>query len=118
MCRGTISEGSATIPSGKSGKSRWVTPTGQVYECRVVDLGMADPPTVAVLGTGIMGAPMARRVAEAGMPVRAWNRTRDKARPLAEHGIELVDSPAAAVGGAHVVVTMLTDGHAVEAVMG
>src|SRR2546423_1305878 len=78
---------------------------------------MADRPTVAFLGTGIMGAPMARHVAEAGMPVRAWNRTRDKAEALAEHGIEVADSPAAAVGDADVVVTMLTDGQAVESVM-
>jgi 3-hydroxyisobutyrate dehydrogenase len=78
---------------------------------------MADRPTVAFLGTGIMGAPMARNVASAGMPVRAWNRTREKADPLADDGIEVADSPADAVGGAEVVVTMLTDGDAVAAVM-
>ena len=43
--------------------------------------------TVAVLGTGIMGAPMARNMAAAGLDVRAWNRDRAKAAPLAEHGI-------------------------------
>jgi 3-hydroxyisobutyrate dehydrogenase len=71
---------------------------------------------VAVLGTGIMGAPMARNIASAGHTVRAWNRTREKAQPLAEHGIEVVDAPADAVAGADVVVTMLADGNAVLAV--
>jgi 3-hydroxyisobutyrate dehydrogenase len=73
--------------------------------------------TVAVLGTGIMGGPMARNIAAAGKAVRAWNRTREKAEPLAEHGVEVCDSPAAAVEGADVVVTMLADGAAVEATM-
>jgi 3-hydroxyisobutyrate dehydrogenase len=72
---------------------------------------------VAVLGTGIMGAPMARNIAKAGHHVRAWNRTRAKAEPLAEHGIEVVDEPAQAVAGVDVVVTMLANGEAVHAVM-
>jgi 3-hydroxyisobutyrate dehydrogenase len=73
--------------------------------------------TVAFLGTGIMGAPMARNCAAAGLDVRAWNRTPDKARALADAGVTPVDSPADAVRGADTVVTMLTDGGAVEAVM-
>ena len=72
---------------------------------------------VAFLGTGIMGAPMARNCAAAGLDVRAWNRTPEKARALAEHGVTPVDSPADAVRGADAVVTMLTDGAAVEDVM-
>lgn len=68
---------------------------------------------VAVLGTGIMGAPMTRRLAEAGHAVTAWNRTRDKAEGL---GAEVAGSPAEAVRSAEVVVTMLADGPAVEAV--
>ena len=71
---------------------------------------------VAVLGTGIMGAPMARNLAGAGLEVRAHNRTRERAEPLAEHGVTVADSPAEAVEGAGVVVTMLSDGAAVEAV--
>src|SRR4051794_33199903 len=70
--------------------------------------------TVAILGTGIMGAPMARNVAAAGLSVRAWNRTREKAEPLAEHGVEVADSPVEAVRGADVAVTMLADAGAVE----
>ena len=78
---------------------------------------MTTTTTVAFLGTGIMGAPMARNCAAAGLQVRAWNRTPEKARALAEYGVTPVDSPAEAVRGADAVVTMLTDGAAVEAVM-
>ena len=49
---------------------------------------------VAVLGTGIMGAAMARSIARAGHTVRAWNRTRAKAEPLAGHGIEVAGTAA------------------------
>jgi len=74
--------------------------------------------TVAVLGAGgTMGLPMARRIAEAGMEVRAWNRTREKAEPLAEHGIELSDTAAEAASGADVVLTILSDADAVTATM-
>ena len=44
---------------------------------------MANDNAIAVLGTGIMGAAMARNLLEAGMAVRVWNRTREKAEPLA-----------------------------------
>ena len=71
---------------------------------------------VAVLGTGIMGAPMARNLAAAGHEVRAWNRSRERAEPLAADGVEVADSAAEAVRDADVVVTMLADGAAVEAV--
>lgn len=79
---------------------------------------MADETTtVAVLGTGIMGAPMARNLAEAGLSVRAWNRTRAKAEPLSEAGAQIADSPAEAADGADVVLTMLADADAVVAAM-
>jgi 3-hydroxyisobutyrate dehydrogenase len=70
---------------------------------------MADQPTVAVLGTGTMGAPMARNIAAAGLPVRVWNRTKDKAASLAGAGVHVADSPAEAVDGADIVLTMLFD---------
>ena len=76
------------------------------------------PMRVAVLGTGTMGAPMARNLAGTGMDVRAWNRRRERAEPLAADGVEVADTAAAAVEGADVVVTMLSDGAAVEAVAG
>jgi len=78
---------------------------------------MSDQPTVALLGTGAMGAGMARNIAAAGLPLRVWNRTRGKAEPLAETGAEVVDSPADAVRGADVVITMLFDTESVETAM-
>ncbi|MEU7167993.1 NAD(P)-dependent oxidoreductase [Streptomyces morookaense] len=71
---------------------------------------MSPQITVAVLGTGIMGGPMARNLARAGLDVRAWNRSRGKAEPLAADGVTVADSPADAVRGAGVVLTMLYDG--------
>lgn len=72
---------------------------------------------VALLGTGTMGAAMARRMRAHGLAVRAWNRSRAKAQALEADGVEVTDSPRAAVEGADVIVTMLTDGAAVEAAM-
>jgi 3-hydroxyisobutyrate dehydrogenase len=75
---------------------------------------MAAKETVAVLGAGgTMGSGMARNVVRAGIPVRAWNRSRDKAEPLGEDGATLCDTLAEAVEGAGVVLTMLADADAV-----
>lgn len=73
---------------------------------------------VAVLGTGIMGAGIARNLVRAGHAVRVWNRTRSKVEPLAEAGARVCETPAEAAGGAEMMVTMLADGRAVEAVAG
>ena len=73
---------------------------------------------VTVLGTGIMGAPMARNLLKAGFQVRVWNRTRGKARVLATEGADLAETPADAVREAAFLITMLTDTVAVLAVMG
>lgn len=78
---------------------------------------MTDKLTVSVLGTGIMGAAMARNLVRAGHTVRAWNRSAAKAQPLAADGVEIADSPAEAVRGADVVLTMLYDGSAALDVM-
>ena len=79
---------------------------------------MAENATVAVLGTGIMGAAMARNLLAAGMEVRVWNRTREKAEPLAEEGARVADSPSEAAEGAEFLVTMLSDADAVEGAVG
>jgi 3-hydroxyisobutyrate dehydrogenase len=72
---------------------------------------------VAVLGTGIMGAPMAGNLLRAGHEVRVWNRTPAKAEPLVAGGAEPSPTPADAVRGVEFVLTMLADAHAVEATM-
>lgn len=68
---------------------------------------------VTVLGTGIIGSPVARNLAKEGFEVRAWNRTPSKAEELSEHGVQVAGSPAEAVTGADIVVTVLKDGPAV-----
>jgi 3-hydroxyisobutyrate dehydrogenase len=69
---------------------------------------------VAVLGAGsTMGLGMSRNIRKAGLQVRAWNRSREKAEPLADDGITVVNSATEAVEGADVLLTMLSDGDAV-----
>jgi len=74
-------------------------------------------PTIALLGTGTLGLPVARNLARAGFEVRAWNRTPDKAQPLAEDGVTVAGSIADAVEDVDVLITLLADGSAVEEVM-
>ncbi|MEE8629853.1 MULTISPECIES: NAD(P)-dependent oxidoreductase [Methylobacterium] len=66
--------------------------------------------TIGFLGTGIMGAPMARHLGRAGHAVRAWNRSPGKAAALAQDGVSLAADPRAAAQGADVVVCMLSSG--------
>lgn len=69
---------------------------------------------VALLGAGgVMGAAMARNLLPAGHEVRAWNRTRERAEPLAGDGATVTGEAAEAVEGADVLVTMLSDADAV-----
>ncbi|HEX4255780.1 MAG TPA: NAD(P)-dependent oxidoreductase [Streptosporangiaceae bacterium] len=67
-------------------------------------------PAVALLGTGTIGLGMGRSLLRAGIPVRAWNRTRRKAEPLYADGALVVDRAADAVRGAGIIVTVLSDG--------
>ena len=71
-------------------------------------------PVVAFLGTGRMGAPMAANLARGGFDVRVWNRTASRAEALAADGAVVTSSPAEAVRGATIVITMLADGPATE----
>lgn len=77
---------------------------------------MAEPLQVTVLGTGIMGTAMARRWADHGFAVTAWNRDRAKAERVGG-GVAVADTPSSAVEGADVLVTMLADGDVTERVM-
>jgi 3-hydroxyisobutyrate dehydrogenase len=72
---------------------------------------------VAVLGTGIMGGPMARNLLQDGHDVAVWNRTTEKAEALEPDGARVASTPVAAVRAAEVVLTMLADAHAVEETM-
>lgn len=70
-------------------------------------------PKIAFLGTGLMGARMARHLLAAGHDLRVWNRTISKARALESDGAVVADTAALACRGADVVITMLSDGRTV-----
>jgi 3-hydroxyisobutyrate dehydrogenase-like beta-hydroxyacid dehydrogenase len=72
---------------------------------------------VSLIGTGIMGAHMARRLAQAGFAVTVWNRDRAKAAPLSGFSVVIADSPSAACANADAVIVMLSNGPVVEEVM-
>lgn len=74
-------------------------------------------PTIAFLGIGLMGRPMATRLLQAGYPLIAWNRTRAKAEALSPLGARIADTPADAVAGADMIITMLEAGPIVEQVL-
>ena len=74
-------------------------------------------PTVAFLGIGLMGLPMATNLLNAGYQLTAWNRTRSKAETLEAWGAKVADTPREAVLNADVVITMLENGPVVEDVL-
>lgn len=71
---------------------------------------------VGLIGTGNMGAGMAANLLKAGHTLTVYNRTREKAEPLAAQGAKVVDTPAEASGG-DAVFTMLSKDEAVEEVV-
>lgn len=75
-----------------------------------------DVKSIALLGTGIMGAPMARNIAQAGFSVRVWNRSIAKAEALSDVA-EVFETAAAAVSGADIIITMLKNGETVTDVL-
>lgn len=77
----------------------------------------STPLSIAVLGIGMMGLPMARRLCEAGHRVSAWNRSRAKAERLLPFGATVADTPAQAVAAADIVICLLENGDAVDSVL-
>lgn len=79
---------------------------------------MTDSLDVAVVGAGgAMGMGIARNLLQAGVEVRAWNRSREKAEPLVKDGAQLFDSVGEALVDANVILTMLSDADAVLEIM-
>src|SRR3954454_8121300 len=76
-----------------------------------------DQPNVAFLGLGTMGAAMAANLARAGFPLTAWNRTPGRAPELADLGVKIADTPAAAVADADIAVICVSDTPDVEAIL-
>jgi 3-hydroxyisobutyrate dehydrogenase-like beta-hydroxyacid dehydrogenase len=72
--------------------------------------------TLGFVGLGTMGSTVAKRLLDAGHTVHGWNRTREKAQWLVEHGLVLVDSPREVAERSELVFAMVTDTRALEAV--
>jgi len=72
---------------------------------------------IAFLGLGQMGAPMARRLIAAGHQLTVWNRTADRANPLAAEGAAVAASPKQAGAAAEFAITMLANPDALQAVV-
>ena len=72
---------------------------------------------VGFVGLGNMGTGMARNLLNAGHQLTVYNRTRSRAEALASTGAVVADSPGRAASGAEVIITMLADDHALEAVV-
>jgi 3-hydroxyisobutyrate dehydrogenase-like beta-hydroxyacid dehydrogenase len=73
--------------------------------------------TIAFIGLGQMGAPMAARLLEAGHDLRVWNRTPSKADPLVEKGARLATRPGEAARGTEATITMVSTPEALEEVV-
>ena len=71
---------------------------------------------IGVAGLGAMGGAIAARLMEVGHQVTVWNRTADKAKPLADAGAKVAANPAAVAQASEAVITILTDGAAIDAV--
>ena len=72
---------------------------------------------IAVLGTGMMGLPIARRLCQAGHQVHAWNRTRSKAELLVNDGAQVHEQAADAVRQADMAISLLESGPVVADVL-
>ena len=74
-------------------------------------------PRLGYIGLGLMGAPMTRRLLEAGYTVAVWNRSADKAKPLVAKGAAAATSPRAVAEKADIVMMCLTAAPAVREVV-
>lgn len=75
-----------------------------------------EKPHIALLGVGLMGAPMAANLIAAGFPMTLWNRTASKCDAFTADAV-IAGSPAEAVAGADIVITMLENGPVVQQVL-
>jgi 3-hydroxyisobutyrate dehydrogenase len=73
---------------------------------------------IGIAGLGRMGAAIAARLIEVGHTLTVWNRSPDKAQPLAQAGATVAKNPAELAGRAETVITILTDAAAIDAVYG
>jgi 3-hydroxyisobutyrate dehydrogenase len=73
---------------------------------------------IGIAGIGKMGAAIAQRLIEVGHTVTVWNRSADKLKPLVAAGASVAATPAELAGKSEVIITILTDAAAIDAVYG
>lgn len=79
---------------------------------------MTQSHKVTLIGTGLMGAPMACNLLASGHELTVWNRSPERAQALVAHGAHLAQSPAQAIAGAEFIISMLSDGFATAELLG
>jgi 3-hydroxyisobutyrate dehydrogenase-like beta-hydroxyacid dehydrogenase len=77
---------------------------------------MADKQKIGWIGLGKMGVPMSTNLVKKGYSVTVYNRTKDKSKAVADQGAKVAGSPKEAAAGADVVISMIADDPALEAV--
>ncbi|MEP3442495.1 MAG: NAD(P)-dependent oxidoreductase [Sulfitobacter sp.] len=78
---------------------------------------MSTNPKITLIGTGLMGAPMSRNLMKAGHDLTVWNRNAARAAPLVDEGAKTATTSGEAIAGAQIIITMLSDGYATEALL-
>jgi 3-hydroxyisobutyrate dehydrogenase len=73
--------------------------------------------SLGFIGIGLMGAPLTRRLLNAGYRVTIWNRSRPKCEPLAAEGARIAECPAEVVSASHIVLMCVTDTKAVTEIV-
>lgn len=73
--------------------------------------------TIGFVGLGSMGLPLATNLIESGYKLRIYNRTIEKAQPLAQKGTEVVNSAAQVVEPGGIVINILANDQALEEVI-
>lgn len=78
---------------------------------------MSTPRKITLIGTGLMGAPMSRNLMKAGHDLTVWNRSPERAAPLVSEGANTAATAAEAIAGTEIIITMLSDGFATQALL-
>lgn len=78
---------------------------------------MNEKRKITLIGTGLMGVPMSRNLMAAGHDLTVWNRSAHRAAPLVEDGAKTAATAAEAIASAEIIITMLSDGFATQALL-
>lgn len=78
---------------------------------------MSQKRKITLIGTGLMGLPMSRNLMAAGHDLIVWNRSAHRAAPLVEEGAKTAATSGEAIAGVEVLITMLSDGFATQALL-